>query len=147
LPNEGKTNLTSVALLLLAAMLSLQCKNPFKSEEAQKQRILILVNNEYLAETGRYVAYWDGKNSNGQYIVAGKYIVLMEAKNFNDQTFVTAEEGGKTGGNNHQHLEPGFWSHYELEAPYPNPFKIQSGVNIPFLVPQAGRVKISIYKD
>jgi hypothetical protein len=127
--------------------LLLCCKNPFKSEKADKERIIILMNNEYLSETGRYVAFWDGKNSSGKYIVPGRYIILMEAGSFNDQNYVTAEEGGKNGDNNNQHLEPGFWNHYQLDNAFPNPFKIMSGVNIPFLAPQPGRVKITIYKD
>ncbi len=142
-----RTLLKWVALVTLAGLLGSGCKNPFKSEEPTKQRIRILMNNEYLVDTGRYVAYWDGKNSDGNYIAAGKYIVLLEAKDFNDQVYVTAEEGGKPGANNQQQVELGFYSRYALESPFPNPFKVLSGVNIPFLVPQAGRVKISIYKD
>ena len=137
----------SVLLLLLLTLPVCQCKNPFKSEEGQKQRVIILMNNEYLDITGRWVIYWDGKDSNGRYVQAGRYIILMEAKNFNDQNYVTAEEGGKPGGNDARHVEPGTWYSFELEAAYPNPFKVQSGVNIPFLVSQVGRVKISIYKD
>jgi hypothetical protein len=146
-PNNMITKTKTMFVLALFALLMLQCKNPFKSDDPKKQRIIILINNEYLTDTGRYVAFWNGKDSNGKYVAAGKYIILMEAKNFNDQNFVTAQEGGKNEDNNNQHVEPGFWSHYELEAAFPNPFKIQSGVNIPFLVPEIGRVRITIYKD
>jgi len=134
-------------LLALVLPVLLSCKNPFKSEEPKKQRIIILMNNEYLAEPGRYVAYWNGKDDKGAFIKAGKYIVLMEAKDFSDQTTMTAVEGGKPDDNNNQHIEPGFWTRYELEKPFPDPFHILSGVNIPFLAPDAGRVKITIFKD
>ncbi len=134
-------------LLTLVLPVLLSCKNPFKSEEPKKQRIIILMNNEYLSEPGRYVAYWNGKDDKGAYIKAGKYIVLMEAKDFSDQTTMTAVEGGKPDDNNNQHIEPGFWTRYELEKPFPDPFHILSGVNIPFLAPDAGRVKITIFKD
>jgi hypothetical protein len=134
-------------LIILVIPLLLSCKNPFKSEEPKKQRIIILMNNEYLAEPGRYVAYWNGKDEKGNYIKTGNYIILIEAKDFSDQTTITALEGGKPDDNNNQHIEPGYWTRYELEKPYPNPFHILSGVNIPFLVPDAGRVKITIFKD
>ncbi len=138
---------TKFFLLLLLSLLSLQCKNPFKDDEPEKERVLILVNNEYFTDTGRYVLFWNGKNEDSSFVSAGKYIILMEAKNFNDQISVTAQEGGKNGSNNKAHVELGYYSRYELESVDPNPFKVQSGVNISIIIPQVGRVKITIYKD
>jgi len=143
--NKYSNLLFSIAFCLL--LLTSACSNPFKSE-TKKEAIKVLVN-EYFddEELGKWIFYWDGKNSKGKYITPGKYIFAMEARNFQDQDFVTAEEGGIDGENNKADFEPGFWLDFELGQAFPNPFPIKSGVNIPVLISEPGKVKISIFKD
>ncbi len=134
----------TLILLILTGLLCLFCKNPFK-EERKKERIIILVD-DYLGETGRYIFYWEGKNDKKQYIEPGEYIVLLEIKNWQDQTIVTAQKGGKEGANNESRFEPGYWMYHDLEDPYPDPFKIKDGVNIPVLISEPARIILSVYK-
>ncbi len=139
------TSLLLVAVAAASFLFWTSCKNPFK-EEKKKELVRVLVN-DYLVDVGRYIYYWDGKDKNGKYITPGRYIYLMEVRDFQDQDYVTAQAGGKIGANNQEHFETGFWNSFQLEPAYPNPFKIQEGVNIPFLVSKPATVKISIFKD
>lgn len=123
----------------------LSCKNPFKDEP--KKELVIILFDEYVPETGKIYYYWDGKDKSGKYIKPGKYIYVMEAKTWQDQDFVMAQEGGKPDENNRARFEPGSWLYFELGTAEPNPFKILSGVTIPFTISTPSRVKISIYKD
>lgn len=139
------TNILISILLTILFLSCLNCKNPFK-EEKKKQEIIILVD-DYLIESGRYILFWDGKDKNKKYIEPGKYIVFLEIKDWQDQEFITAETGGKVGKNNKSRFEPGFWYSPDLEEPFPNPFQIKSGVNIPVLISEPSRVKLTIFKD
>ncbi len=136
---------TFLILLLGAALLSIQCSNPFKSEE--KKELVIHLVDDYFPYTGRQIFYWDGRDKNKKYVEPGRYIVLLTIKDWQDQLYIEVEPGGKEDANNEEHLEPGFWANYELEPPYPDPFQVQSGVNIPVLISQPARIKIDIYKD
>ena len=142
-------NKTTTILILVATvaayLFGVSCKNPFKDEK--KKELVRVLMNDYLVDVGRYIYYWDGKDKNGKYITPGRYIYLMEVKDFQDQDYVTAQAGGKIGANNQEHFETGFWNSFQIEPAYPNPFKIQEGVNIPFLVSRPATVKISIFKD
>lgn len=139
------STLKLLLVLLIAALLSLSCSNPFKSE--QKKELIIHLVDEYLQITGRYVFYWDGKSEHNKHVEPGRYIVLLTIKDWQDQAYVTANPGGKLEANNEMHLEPGFWISHELQAPYPDPFQVQAGVNIPILIAEPARIKIDIYKD
>jgi len=121
------------------------CSNPAK-EDSKKQRVRLLVDDVF-DETGRYTFYWDGKDDNKKYVEPGRYIYAMQTKEYDSWEYITVKAGGKTGVNNEEHFEPGFWNSFELEAAYPNPFELQSGANIPFLVSETARVKIIIYKE
>ncbi len=128
------------ATLSLLLLLVGGCSNPVSHEK------VILLIDEYLSESGRYVFYWNGMDENKKYVDPGDYIVLFEIKDWQQQETITAVKGGVPNENNQSHFEPGFWQYNELEAPYPNPFKVQSGVNIPILLARPARVKIAIYK-
>lgn len=132
-------------LLFVIAVAGPGCKNPLKEEK--KKELVIILLHEYLAETGRYIVYWDGKDKNGKYVQPGKYYYVMEVKSFQDQDVMVAEAGGKLGKNNEQHFEPGFWNDFELGQAYPNPFRILEGVNIPIIVSEPATVKLTIFKD
>jgi len=132
-------------IIIVASFGILRCSNPADKE---KERIVIrILVDDYLEDTGRYVFYWDGKDKNRKYITPGKYIYAIQTKTFQDFDYFTAEAGGKEGENNEEHLEPGFWNDFELEKAYPDPFKIMSGVNIPFLLSEPAKVKITIYQE
>ncbi len=122
------------------------CSNPLEESETQKEKIRLLVDQTF-TESGRYVYYWDGKDDDGKYVEPGKYLYAMETKNYDQINYMIAEIGGKTGSNNEEHWEPGYWNSFVLEDAYPDPFYIESGVNIPFLVSTSARIKITIYKD
>ncbi|MBN1541168.1 hypothetical protein JW992_03410 [candidate division KSB1 bacterium] len=138
-----------VALLWVAlsaiGLVGSGCKNPL-AEEKKKPLVRELLN-ENLAELGRYIVYWDGKDKNGKYIEVGEYIVLLELNGYQEQDFVTAQIGGKPGFNNQGNLIPGFYDATHLETPFPDPFEILSGVNIPFTLHQPARVKLQIYAN
>ena len=127
-----------VAILATAALLS--CKNPVAAE-----RVIILID-DYLVESGRYIFYWNGKDDDKRYVEPGDYIIVLEIKDFQQQETVTAVKGGLPNENNQARFEPGFWQDHELQSPFPNPFKVQSGVNIPILLSGPARIKIVIYK-
>jgi len=134
----------SIIILVVCSGI-INCSNPTE-EKKKKTQIRILVD-DYLEGTGLYVFYWDGKDKNGKYIKAGRYIYEIQTKTFQDFDYFSAIDGGKEGENNEEHFEPGFWNDYELQKAYPDPFKIVSGVNIPFLVSEPARVRVIIYKD
>jgi len=136
---------TFLILLLCAVLISLQCSNPFKSEE--KKELVIHLVDDYYPYTGRQIFYWDGRDKKKNHIEPGRYIVLLTIKDWQDQLYIEATPGGKLEANNEQHLEPGFWASFELEPPYPDPFQVQAGVNIPVLIASPARIKIDIYKD
>jgi hypothetical protein len=136
-----------LAAVLALSLIFVTCKNPFKSE-TKKELVKVLVNDYFGEEgLGKWVFFWDGKYSNGKFIKPGKYIYIIEASNFQDQDFVNAEDGGKNEENDQRHFEAGFYYDFELGQAYPDPFLIKSGVNIPVIISEAGRVKISIFKD
>lgn len=131
------------SIVLLCGLLC--CSSPTK-EENKKQRVRLLVDDVF-EETGRYVFYWDGKDDNKKYVKPGRYIYAMQTKEYDSWEYVTVNTGGKTGANNEEHFEPGFWHSFELEEAFPNPFELEAGTNIPFLVSEKARVKILIYKE
>ncbi len=143
---KNQLRITIVAVFALVLLLTVQCSNPFKSDE--KKELVIHLIDDVMEFTGRWVFYWDGKDEKGRYIEPGKYIVVLTIKDWQDQLYVSADPGGKPDANYEQHFEPGFWANDELELPHPDPFQIQAGVNIPILIARApARVKIDIYKD
>ncbi|HPM97291.1 MAG TPA: hypothetical protein PL021_04525 [bacterium] len=121
------------------------CKNPF-AEEKKKPLVRELLN-EYLAEPGRYIVYWDGKDKNGKYVEIGEYIVLLEFGNHQEQDFITAQVGGKPGFNNQGNFIPAFFVATHLETPFPDPFQLLSGVNLPFALHEPAQVKLQIYAN
>ena len=122
------------------------CKNPL--EEEQKKPLIRELLNEDLSELGRYIVYWDGKDKNGDTVAAGEYIVLLELDNgYQEQDFVTAQTGGKPGFNNQGNYIPGFFDDTHLETPFPDPFQVLSGVNLPFTLHRPSRVKLRIYAN
>lgn len=132
-------------LTALCLLLTISCENPLK--EDKKKELVITFIDDYFLDTGRYVFFWDGKDENRKYVRPGRYIVLLEIKDQQDQEYITAEEGGKAETNDQSHFEPGYWIDHDLEEPYPEPFRVQSGINIPVLIAEPTRAKISIYKD
>lgn len=139
--------LKKCVLLILAGLLvaGISCKNPLKDEQ-KKEKILELVN-DYIPQSGFYVFFWDGKDKNKEYIDPGEYIVLLEIKSWQDQEMITAQGGGKPGKNDNSHYEPGYWLYHDLLEPEPNPFQIESGVNIPVRLKEAAWIVIRIYKN
>jgi hypothetical protein len=129
----------------IGCLLFLTCKNPLR-EDKKKQQIIILIDDRFV-EGGKYVFYWDGKNDDKQYIEPGDYIIVLEVKDWQEQEIVTALKGGAANENNQARFEPSFWQYNELQPPFPNPFKVQSGVNIPILLSGPSRAKITIYKN
>lgn len=140
-----KAKLIILCVVTLAAFIALQCSNPLE-EEKKKERVLLFID-DYLVDTGRYIFYWDGKGEDRNYVAPGKYIILLEIKDWQDQEYVEVKEGGKAGENDKSRFEPGYWIDNDLQEPFPNPFRVKSGVNIPILLSAPGHVKISIYKD
>jgi hypothetical protein len=132
-------------LFMIFSIATMQCSNPAK-DEPQKERVRLLVDDTF-EDTGRYVFYWDGKDDNQKYVAPGKYIYAMQTKDYDSWDYITVNAGGKQGKNNEEHFEAGFWNNFELEDAYPNPFELQAGANIPFLVSEPARIKIIIYKD
>ncbi len=133
------------AVILLVFVALLQCSNPLKDEK-RKELVLVFID-DYLVDTGRYVFYWNGKGDDNEYVLPGKYIILLEIKSWQDQECVDIKDGGKAGENDKSRFEPGYWLDNDLQEPFPNPFRVKSGVNIPILLSAPSRVKISIYKD
>ncbi len=140
-----KKNYIRIIGLFFIGLFLFACENPLK-EEQKKERVLIFAD-DYLAETGRYVLYWDGKNEQRKYVEPGRYIVLLEIKDWQDQEYIVAEPGGKPQENNRARFEPGYWLSNDLETPFPDTFRVESGTNIPIVLSAPNRVKISIYKD
>jgi len=135
----------TLLIALLLVFFSMQCSNPFKSDE--KKELVIHLVDDYFQFTGRQIFFWDGKDKNKKHVEAGRYIVLLTIKDWQDQLYITADPGGKLEANDQQHFEPGFWANYELEPPYPDPFQVLAGVNIPVLIANPARIKVDIYKD
>lgn len=138
-------NVLYITMLLLAGVTALTCSNPLKESQPEKTKIRLLVDDNL--GPGRWVFYWDGKNDNGELQAPGKYLYAMETKDYDQVSYMTAEDGGKENANNEEHFEAGIWFDYELQDSYPEPFKIRAGVNIPFLVKETARIKITIFKD
>ena len=137
---------TFVILSLLGiTIFAIQCSNPFKNDE--KKELVIHLIDDYMEWSGRQIFYWDGRDKNKKHVEPGQYIVLLTIRDWQDQIYIEAEPGGKLEANNEQHFEPGFWANFELEPPYPDPFQVLSGVNIPVLIASPARIKIDIYKD
>lgn len=134
-----------LSAILGAIVFSTQCSNPFKSDE--KKELVVHLVDDYFDITGRQIFFWDGRDKNRKHVEPGRYIVLLTIKDWQDQVYIEAEPGGKLEANDEQHLEPGFWASHELELPYPDPFQIQAGINIPVLIARPDRIKIDIYKD
>jgi hypothetical protein len=135
--------------IILALALFAFCKNPLE-EEKKKEPVRDVYYTQ--APIGRHIYFWDGKDENGTFVSPGKYIIVMEVKHWQDQQTVIALAAGKPGANDDWDLYFNeFYSDYELLVPEPDPFKVQEGVNIGFLVgnPEetAASVKLSIYKD
>ena len=141
-----KTKLVCVIFItMFFGLVSIECSNPFKIEK--KKELVLEFIDDYLADTGRYVFFWNGKDDKNEFVTPGKYIVLLEIKSWQDQEYVTAEEGGKERTNDQSRFEPGYWIDDDLQTPFPDTFFVKSGVNIPILLSKPGHVKISIYKD
>lgn len=141
-----KIKITSIIVILLAVLIFTgNCSNPFK-EENKKELVLEFINDRF-DFPGRFILFWDGKDEKGNFVTPGRYIVLLEIKSWQDQEYVTVEEGGKDRANDQSRGEPGYWIDHDLQEPFPNPFRVQSGVNIPILLSSPSYVKISIYKD
>ncbi len=121
------------------------CKNPFNEE---KTKVLIRDEVFYNPPMGRYVYYWNGLDNKGKTIKPGRYIVILEMKNFQDQDYVTALEGGKPGS-----AETGYryyneiWTKNELGLIEPNPFHINAGCAITFILNGSGTTTLSIYRE
>jgi hypothetical protein len=128
-------------LCLIGLLFSVTCKNPVSLD-----KIIILID-DYLIDGGRYVFYWNGLDDDKKPVAPGDYIVVFEIKGWQEQESVTAIKGGQANENNQARFEPGFWQYNELQRPFPNPFKVLSGVNISILLSGASRVKITIYKN
>lgn len=140
-----KLNILLIGISIITLFLFSTCRNPL-AEDEKKQKIIILVD-DYIIDTGRYIFYWEGLDENNKYIQPGKYIVLLEIKDWQDQEFIEAIRGGTKGKNDESRFEPGYWNSHDLEEPYPNPYEIQSGINIPVLLSEPARVKLTVYKD
>lgn len=119
----------------------LTCKNPVSLDK------MIILIDDYLVDGGRYVFYWNGMDENRKYVDPGDYVVVFEIKDWQEQETVTAIKGGVANENNQARYEPSFWQYNELQPPFPNPFKVQAGINIPILLSGPSRVKITIYKN
>ncbi|MBN1466175.1 hypothetical protein JXA02_10455 [candidate division KSB1 bacterium] len=132
-------------IFFIAILLAIHCSNPLKNEE--KKELVIHFIDDVFDLTGRYVFFWDGKDEHKKYVEPGKYIILLSIRDWQDQTFVSVEADGKPNANDSSRFEPGFWLNHELEAPYPDPFQVQAGVNIPVLIAEPARIRINIYKD
>ena len=136
----------AVALFLIVALAGTGCKNPLK-EEKKKELVRVLANDLF-EEMGKYVLFWDGMDKGGTPVSPGKYIIVFEIRDFQEQDFVMAEAGKAKEEIDESHYEFGFYHNHELGQPYPNPFKILSGVNIPIIVAEVpAAVKLSVYKD
>ena len=127
------------------AFLTMQCENPLK-EEDKKERVITLVDS-YFAESGRWIFYWDGRNKDGEYVELGDYIVFLDTRDISDQETITAIKGGKEDENNQARFEIGYWLSNDLEKPFPDPFRVKSGINIPVILSGEAHVKIIIYKQ
>jgi len=142
-----KVTVHVLAFFLALAAAVPGCKNPLE-EESKKERVRVLVDDLF-EDIGKYVLFWDGRDSDGKPVPPGKYIIIFEVKDFQEQDFLTAEAGKAS----EEVRDPnsytfGYYSNYELGQPYPDPFKILSGVNIPIYISHVpAPVKVSIYKD
>ncbi len=137
--------LKTALFVALSAFFSLTCENPLK-EEKKKEPVRILVE-DYLDGAGKYIFFWDGKNTEGKFVSPGKYIYALEIKDWQDQDYVEALAGGKIGQNNEAHFEAFISNYDELLRAYPDPFQVQSGVNIPVVLKAPAFIELSIYKD
>jgi hypothetical protein len=137
--------LKSFFWVLLVAVFFTACENPLK-EEKKKEPVRILVE-EYLDSAGKYFIFWNGKNDEGNFVPPGKYIYALEIKDWQDQDYVEVLAGGKIGQNNDAHFEAFISNYDQLLRAYPDPFQVQSGVNIPLILKAPAFIKLSIYKD
>lgn len=136
-----------IICILLFSLLLLQCDNIFKHDD-KKEKVRTLIDHYFMdIDIGRWIFYWDGKDDDGILVEPGRYIILLEIEDFQDQEYVTAEKGGKTDANNEAHFTVEYWMYHDLLEPYPNPFRVESGVNIPVIVAEPARVRVRIYKD
>jgi len=136
--------------LLSFIVVSLSCGNPLNpNDQEPKMRLLVrmLVNDRYIDEPGRYVFFWDGKNDRGEFLSKGVYHFEMKFNELNFHVSCTALEDGEERSNYDAQFELGTVFATELEVPYPNPFHIKSGVNVPVILSESGNLTITIYKD
>jgi hypothetical protein len=130
-----------VLVWLIGFLFALTCNNPVSLDK------MIILIDDYFIDGGRYVFYWNGLDDNKKLVAPGDYIVVFEIKDWQEQETVTAIKGGTANENNQARFEPSFWQYNELQPPFPNPFKVQSGVNISILLIGPSRVKITVYKS
>ena len=139
-----KTGMIAVAVIVLLNYF--HCSNPFKDDK-KKEEIIILWSG-FLEPEGRFYFYWDGKDDNENYVEPGKYIAFAEIKNEQDDVFIQAMAGGEVGKNE----DPRFYETYItlsnlIEDPFPNPFNIIAGINIPIIISEPAVVRLTIFKD
>ena len=135
----------AIILVFFLVLFSLQCSNPL--DENEKKELVLHFIDDVFDLSGKYIFFWDGKDENKQHVEPGRYIILLSIRDWQDQTYVSIDPGGKLEANDESHFEQGYWLNHELLPPYPDPFQVQSGVNIPVLIAEPARVKINIYKD
>jgi len=95
-------------------------------------------------EQGRYVVFWNGKDDQGQILPAGSYRIRMLAEEYDAELDMTGLDGGKESSADSSAYIPGNPFHFSLEQNFPNPFTMKNGTNIPFAVPYATHVQLTI---
>ena len=142
----SKKAILSGILLILITIFTL-CENP----SSVKQTIVIKTLVRGKLQTGKYSVFWDGKDESNKFVEPGTYLVWLYARTFTYEIRITALQGGVTGINDSTTAPVyGNWGLTELLQNHPEPFRIQSGTNIPFIIGEdvAGQtVEITVRKE
>jgi len=123
------------AILILSAAAFLYgifclCEDPVSSNQPEVIKTLV----QGRLNTGQYSVFWDGKDENNNFVEPGTYLVWLTARSFTYEIKMTALSGGA--GSNDSTTVPiyGDWGLTELLQNHPEPFRIKSGTNIPFII-------------
>jgi len=100
---------------------------------------------------GQYSVFWDGRDEKNAFMGEGTYLVWLYARDFTYEIQVTALSGGVTGVNDSTTAPIfGNWGLTELLPNHPEPFRIKSGTNIPFIIGEDAAdktVEITVRKE
>lgn len=133
-----------ILILLIPFFLTvLHCGKSFW-EKGKENALRVLVDTSL--ETGEYIVFWDGKDDQKQTLPAGNYLCRLLTEEFDSEIEMEGHDGGKGISADSSGYIMSSPMHFSLEQNFPNPFYMKNGTNIPFAIPHAVHVQLTIRK-